>query len=72
MVETTVTYAMSSTTEMHAIGSKANAENGSVINRNSAMTGTVIIMPPTMTSLTNSILLKEGTFQEMSRPIPKT
>jgi hypothetical protein len=72
VVEATVTYMMSSMAEMHVAKSKAGVEIGSVTNRNSAMRGTVITMVATMTSLTGSILLKEGTFQEVSRPFPET
>jgi hypothetical protein len=72
MVRTTVTYVMSSTTEMHATRSKDGAESECVMNWNNTMRGTEITMDPTMTSLTGSILLKEDTFQEVSRPIPET
>jgi hypothetical protein len=72
VVEATVTYTMSSMAEMHVAESKAGVEIRSVMNRNNAMRGTMITMAPTMTSLTGSILLKEGTFQEVSRPFPET
>jgi hypothetical protein len=62
MVETTVTYVMSSVIEMHATGSKTNAEIRRMMSRNNEMRGTMITMAPTMTSLTSSVLLKEGTF----------
>jgi hypothetical protein len=72
LVETTVTYATSSAAEMHAARLKAGAEIRSVMSRNSMMRGTVITMAPTITILTGSILLKEGTFLEASRPILET
>jgi hypothetical protein len=43
----------------------------SVTSRNSAMRGTVITISLSMTSLTDSVVLKD-TFQEVSRPIPET
>jgi hypothetical protein len=72
MVETTVTCVMSSVIEMHATGSKTSAEIRRMMSRNNEMRGTMITMAPTMTSLTSSVLLKEGTFQEVSRPILET
>jgi hypothetical protein len=39
--------------------------------KNSAMRGTMITISLSMTSLTDSVVLKD-TFQEVSRPIPKT
>jgi hypothetical protein len=65
VVETTVTYTTSSMVEMHAVRSKAGAKIGSVMSKNSAERGTMITMAPTITSLTDSFLLKEGTFQEV-------
>jgi hypothetical protein len=43
-IETTVTYATSSTLEMHAAKSKASVEIGSVKSKNHTMKGTMIIM----------------------------
>jgi hypothetical protein len=60
IVGTTVTCVMSSTTEMHAIGSKIGTESKSAWNKNNAMRGTMIIMVPTMTNLTGTTPLKEG------------
>jgi hypothetical protein len=71
-METTATYMTSSIEEMHATESKAGMERGSTTSRNSIMRGTMITMAPTMTNLTNSILLNEVTCQEVSRPIPET
>jgi hypothetical protein len=61
VVETTVTYATSFEAEMHAAGSKTCTEIGSMITMGSTMSG-----------LIDSVLLKEGTIQEVSRPIPET
>jgi hypothetical protein len=36
------------------------------------MRGTMTIMAPTMTNLTDSVLQKGDTFQEVSRLIPET
>jgi hypothetical protein len=72
MVKMTVTYVASSTAEMHMAGSKDGAEIGSVMSRNNATRGTMITMALTMTSLTGSIVLKDDTFQEASRPILET
>jgi hypothetical protein len=43
-----------------------------VMSWNSAMRETEITMTPITISLTGSVLLNEDTFQEASRPIPKT
>jgi hypothetical protein len=72
VMETTATYVTSSIEEMHATGSKADMERGSMTSRNNIMRGTMITMAPTMTNLTNSVLLNEVTCQEVSRPIPET
>jgi hypothetical protein len=48
-----------------------DSEIVSVMSRNSAMRGTVITISLSMTSLTDSVVLKD-TFQEVSRPIPET
>jgi hypothetical protein len=72
MVRTTVTCVTSSVVEMHAAGSKDDAEIKCVMNWNNTTRGTEITMAPTMTILTGSVLLKEDTFQEASMPIPET
>jgi hypothetical protein len=46
MVKKIVTYVTSSTTKIHAAGSKDSAEIGSVMSRNSATRGTMITMGP--------------------------
>jgi hypothetical protein len=48
-----------------------DSEIVSVTSRNNAMRGTVITISLSMTSLTDSVVLKD-TFQEVSRPIPET
>jgi hypothetical protein len=45
---------------MHASGLKISSESESALNRNNAMTGTMIIVVLTMTILTGNAPLKEG------------
>jgi hypothetical protein len=52
--ETTVTYATSSTTEMHTAELNISAEIESVKSKNSAMKGTMITMVRTTINLTGS------------------
>jgi hypothetical protein len=60
VANTTVTCATSSTTDMHKVGLRTDAESGSTMN--SMMTRTMTIMVPSMTNLTDSTPQKEGTF----------
>jgi hypothetical protein len=60
--------AMSSATEMHVIRLTTNARRVSVLSKNGVMRGTMTIMVPSMTNLTDSTPLKEGTTQEESKP----
>jgi hypothetical protein len=71
MEGTTMTCATSSAVEMHAAGLKTSAEIRSMTSRSSAMRGTMTIMIPSMTNLTDSILHTGDTFQEVSRLIPE-
>jgi hypothetical protein len=57
----------SSTAEMHVIGLTTGARSVSAWSKNDMMRGTMIIMVPSMTNLTNRAPLKEGTTQEESR-----
>jgi hypothetical protein len=72
MVRTTATCVMSFMAEIHATDLKDDAKIECVMSWNSAMRETEITMTPIMISLTGSVLLNEDTFQEASRPIPKT
>jgi archaellum biogenesis protein FlaJ (TadC family) len=65
--ETTVTYAMSSATEMHVVVLKTGAEIGSMKSKNNTMKGTMITMVLTMTILTRSGHQERDIFQEASR-----
>jgi hypothetical protein len=56
--------------EMHAIGLTTGARNGSALSKNDVMIGTMIIMVPSITNLTDSAPLKEGATQEESMPFP--
>jgi hypothetical protein len=69
-IETTATYTMPSTLEIHAAKLKDGAKIGSMKSKNSAMKGTMIIMVLTRTKLTRSGHRKWDTSQEASRQIP--
>jgi hypothetical protein len=58
--------------EMHMAGSKIGTKSESALSRNNMMSGTMIIMVPSMTNLTDNVPLKEGAMQEESRPSPMT
>jgi hypothetical protein len=60
MIGMTVTCVTSSMIEMHAFGSKTGAKSESACSGNDTMKGTMLIMVPTMTNLTNNAPLKEG------------
>jgi hypothetical protein len=70
VTEATMTFAMSSTAEMHATELKDDTNIGSVKSKNCKMKGNMIIMVFTMTNLTGSGHQKRGTSQEASRHIP--
>jgi hypothetical protein len=57
MTETCVT---SFAAKMHVAGSKTSIRSMSALNRNDVKRGTMTIMVPIMTNLTDSTLLKEG------------
>jgi hypothetical protein len=61
MAETTVTCMMSSAAELHGAGLKTDAVIKSMMSGSSAMKGTMTIMAPTMTNLTDSVLQKKDT-----------
>jgi hypothetical protein len=65
-------YTTSSATEMHATGSKTSAKSETASNRNDTMKGTMIIMVPTMTNLTDNVPLKEDAMKEESKHFPTT
>jgi hypothetical protein len=50
----------SSATEMHTIGLTIDAKSVNALIKNDVMGGTMIIMVPSMTNLTDSAPLKEG------------
>jgi hypothetical protein len=56
MVETIVTCATSSATEMRVAGLKTSTKSGITMSRNSAMKETMTITTPTTTNLIGSIL----------------
>jgi hypothetical protein len=57
---------------MHAAGLKTGTKIGSVMSRSSVMRGTMTIMALTMTNLTDSVLQKRDTSQDVSWLIPET
>jgi hypothetical protein len=70
--ETTVTYTMLSTTQMHATELKVGTEIGSVNSKNSVMKGTMITTVLITTNLTRSGCQKWDTSQEASRHTAET
>jgi hypothetical protein len=60
----------SSVAEMHATGLTIGIRSMSTLSKNDMMRGTMTIMTPSMTNLTNSALLKMGTIQEESKLSP--
>jgi hypothetical protein len=65
MTETCVTSSMA---KMHVVGSKIGVRRVSALNRSNVKRGTMIIMVPIMTKLTDGALPREGAMQEESRP----
>jgi hypothetical protein len=61
MAETTVTCMMSSAAELHGAGLKTDVVIRSMMSGSTAMKGTMTIMAPTMTNLTDSVLQKKDT-----------
>jgi hypothetical protein len=57
---------------MHMAGLKTGTKIGSVMSRSSVMRGTMTIMALTMTNLTDSVLQKRDTSQDVSWLIPET
>jgi hypothetical protein len=57
---------------MHVAGLKTGTKIGSVMSRSSVMRGTMTIMALTMTNLTDSVLQKRDTSQDVSWLIPET
>jgi hypothetical protein len=68
----TETYPTSSIAMMHVARSKTNVRSASAMNRSDVKRGTMTTMVPIMINLTDSVLLREGTMQEESRPFPTT
>jgi hypothetical protein len=60
----------SSEVEMHVTGLTNGARSMSALSKNDMMRGTMTIMVPSMTNLTDSAPLKEGTTQEESKLSP--
>jgi hypothetical protein len=61
-------YATSSAVEMHTIGLTIGARSVSALSKNDVMRGTMTIMVPSTTNLTDSAPTKEGATQEESKP----
>jgi hypothetical protein len=59
MIRITETCMTSSMAEMHAAGSKIGAKSNGALSRNNEMRGTMIIMVPSMTNLTDDAPLRE-------------
>jgi hypothetical protein len=59
--------AMTSAIEMHTVGLTTGAKSMSTLSKNNKMRGTMTIMVPSMTNLTDSAPLKEGATQEESQ-----
>jgi hypothetical protein len=62
----------SSTAEMHATGLKTGARSMIALNRSNVKKGTMTTTVPIMINLTDSVLSKEGTTQEVSKVFPTT
>jgi hypothetical protein len=56
--------------EIHATGLTTGARSVSALSKNDVMRGTMTIMVPSMTNLTDRASLKEGTTQEESKLSP--
>jgi hypothetical protein len=67
----TMTCMMSSATEMRAPRSKTGVKNETALNKSDATRGTMIIMAPSMSNLTDSALLMARIMKE-SKPFPMT
>jgi hypothetical protein len=63
---------MSFAIEMHAAGSRTATKSDITLSVNAAMRGTMIIMAPTMTNLTNVVLRLEGAMKGGSSPFLMT
>jgi hypothetical protein len=62
--------ATSSTTKMHVTQLTSGARSVSVLSKKDVMRGTMTIVVPSMTNLTDNAPLKEGTTQEESQLSP--
>jgi hypothetical protein len=60
----------SSVAEMHVIGFTTGTRSVSTLSKNDVMRGTMSIMVPSTTNVTNSAPLKEGATQEESKLSP--
>jgi hypothetical protein len=58
--------------KLHAAGSKTSVRSASALNRSDVKRETMTTMVPITTNLTDSVLPREGTMQEESRPFPTT
>jgi hypothetical protein len=66
----TMTCVMSSAAEMRKVGLRTDVRSTSALIRSDVKRGTMIIMVPIMTNLTNNALPWEDTTQEKSKPFP--
>jgi hypothetical protein len=66
----TMTCVMSSAAEMRKVGLRIDVKSTSALIRSHVKRGTMIIMVPIMTNLTNNALPWEDTMQEKSKPFP--
>jgi hypothetical protein len=66
------TCTMSSAAKMHVAGSKTGAKIQSTSSKSGTTRGAMIIIVPSMTKLTNNVLLNEGIMREESKPFPMT
>jgi hypothetical protein len=70
MIRNTAICMMSSTSEMHMVGLITGARSMSTSSKSAMMKGTMTTMILSMTNLTDSVPLMEGTTQEESNPSP--
>jgi hypothetical protein len=68
--EITMTYARSSTAEMHGARSRTGVRSMRALIRSDVKGGTMIIVVPITRNLTGNAVPREGTMREESRPFP--
>jgi hypothetical protein len=69
-IEMTEICMTSSTAEMHTTGLTTGVKSVSTLSKSGVMRGTMTVMVPSMTNLTDNALLKEGATQEDSKLFP--